>query len=174
MGEQPREFLPPMPAGPEPELGSPPAPAYGGWQPPAHSSGYAGPPAAPAAPAVQADNGPAVAGFVLSVVSAGLLLLSGGLSSVLSVGSSTLGIVFSRKGKAKVRSGETTRHAGLAQAGFVVGIIGLCLSVLATLFWILVLTDEDARRELEREFDESQSVGAPLRVAAAAARLLLA
>jgi len=174
MAEEHREFLPPMPAGPDPELGSAPAPAYGGWQPPAHSSGYTGPLAAPAAPAVQADNGPAVGGFVLSVVSASLLLLSGGLSSVLSVGSSVLGIVLSRKGKAKVESGETTKHAGLAQAGFVVGIIGLCLSVLATLFWILVLTDEDARREFEREFDDSQSVRAPLRIAAAAGRLLLA
>jgi hypothetical protein len=35
--------------------------------------------------------------------------------------------------------GETPKHAGLAQAGLVCGIVGLVLAVLATFFWILVI-----------------------------------
>jgi hypothetical protein len=49
------------------------------------------------------------------------------------------GTWLSRTGKAKVRRGETPKHGGLAQAGFVCGIVGLILAVLATLFWILAM-----------------------------------
>ncbi|MGH2824070.1 MAG: hypothetical protein ACRDLY_13810, partial [Thermoleophilaceae bacterium] len=83
------QFLPPRPAGPEPELGArpapapPPPPAYGDWQ----------------QPKPQPDNGPAVAGFVLSLVSGGLLVISIGLSSIVSVACAILGLVYSRRGK---------------------------------------------------------------------------
>jgi 4-hydroxybenzoate polyprenyltransferase len=164
-----RQFLPPQPPGPEPELGSRPAPpppaqpvpAYG-WQQPAQP---------------QPDNGPAVAGFVLSIVSVSLLVLSAGLSSLISLGCAILGIVYARKGKRKVESGETTKNAGLAQAGFIVGIVSLCLSALATAFWVAVLVaavgDEEFRDDIEREFDNSESIRAGLQVAAAIGRLLV-
>ncbi len=169
MEEGSRQFLPPQPAGPEPELGGrpappppqQPAPAYG-WQQP---------------PQPQPDNGPAVAGFVLSIVSVSLLVLSAGLSSLISLGCAISGIVYSRKGKRKVESGETTKNAGLAQAGFIVGIVSLCLSALATAIWIAVLVaavnDEEFRDDLERELDNSESIRAGLQVAAALGRLLL-
>jgi hypothetical protein len=180
-----RHFLPPEPAGPEPELGGRPAPppppppaaaptpGHGGWQQPQPPGwGYAGP--RPAQP----DNGPAVAGFVLSIVSVALLVVSAGLSSVISVGSAIFGIVYSRKGKQKVQAGETSKNAGLAQAGFIVGIVSLCLAALATVVWALILvaaiSDEQFRDDLEREFDNSQSIRAGLSVAAAAGRLLVA
>jgi hypothetical protein len=167
-------FLPPQPAGPEPELGvrpapppPPPSPQAPSYAPPAGAQqawGYAPQP-------VQADNGPAVAGFVLSIVSASLLVLSGGLSSVISLGCSIFGIVYSRKGKKKVEKGETAKHAGLAQAGFIVGIVSLCLAVLATLIWTAVLVaavaDEDFRDDLEREFDNSETIRAFVRIAVA-------
>jgi len=156
-----RQFLPPQPAGPEPELGARPAPP-----PPQHETwGYPQQPVQP-----QPDNGPAVAGFVLSIVSVSLLFLSAGVSSVISVGSSIFGIVYSRKGKKKVEKGETAKHAGLAQAGFIVGIVSLCLAVLATLIWTAVLiaaiSDEEFRDDLEREFDNSETIRAFVRVAA--------
>jgi hypothetical protein len=189
------DFLPPKPAGPEPDLGAgapppppqpqappPPAPGgQGGWQqpPPGYAPygwqqqpgwGYPQPPAQP-------DNGPAVAGFVLALVGGGLLFVSAGLSSLVSVGLAIAGIVYSRKGKKKVATGETTKNAGLAQAGFIIGIVSLILAVLATLVWLLVLvaavTDEEFRDDLEREFDSSESISAALRVAAAGARLLI-
>jgi hypothetical protein len=185
-----RQFLPPQPAGPEPELGPRPEPSP---PPPPQAPSYA-PPAGAAPPpqqqyqqhpppyqqqawgyqqqpAPQADNGPAVAGFVLSIVSVALIFLSAGLSSLISVGCSIFGIVYSRKGKKKVERGETTKNAGLAQAGFIVGIVSLCLAVLATLVWTAVLiaaaTDESFRDDLEREFDNSETIRALVRVAVA-------
>jgi hypothetical protein len=101
------------------------------------------------------DNGVAVTGFVLSVVAAGLLVISFGLSSIVSIACAGLGIYFSRQGKQRVERGETPRHGGLAQAGFITGVITLALSLLATVAWVIGLvfyaTDEDFRREIDGE-----------------------
>jgi hypothetical protein len=161
-------FLPPKAPGPEPELGPRPQP------PPEPAS-----PAAPQAYAprpVDADNGPAVTGFVLSVVAGGLLIVSGGISSIISVACSIFGIVYSRKGTRRVESGETTRNAGLAKAGFIIGIVSLILSVLATAAWILIVvliaTDEEFRDDFEDEFDNNNTITA-LRIVGTAGRALL-
>jgi hypothetical protein len=160
-------FLPPEPAGPEPELGDrpspppppqqppqtygypPPPPGYGypppppppgyGYQPP--PPGYAYPPPQQWAYPQQAvpDNGQAVAGFVLSLVALGLLVISAGLSTIVSLGCAIAGIVCSRNGKKKVEAGKTPKHRGLAQAGFIIGWVSLALSLLATIGWILVI-----------------------------------
>jgi hypothetical protein len=197
MDDEQREFLPPQPAGPEPELGGRPAPpppapppppsAPPGWQqqppgwqqqpppgwqqPPPPGWGY--PPQPP-----QPDNGPAVAGFVLSLVSGGLLIVSFGLSTIVSLGCAIFGLVYSRKGKRKVEAGETTKNAGLANAGWIISIISLVLSVLATLVYIVLVialaTDDEFRDDFENEFDNSDSIRAFVRVAAGAGRLLLA
>jgi hypothetical protein len=110
------------------------------------------------------DNTPAVAGFVLSLVSVGLLLFSAGLSSIISVGCSIAAIVLGRKGVKKVDAGETPKQKSLAQAAFWIGIAGLVLSVLASLAWIAIViaiaVDEDTRRDFENEFDESRSIAA--------------
>ena len=152
-------YLPPEPRGPEPDLGAkPPPPQYTppqqqpvwgqqqqawAWQPPA------GPPVP--------DNGAAVAGFVLSLVAAGLLLISVGLSSIVSIVCAALGIFYSRRGKQRVDRGETPKHGGLAQAGFITGIVTLVLSLLATAFWVVIVvllaTDDDFRRDLEGDFE---------------------
>ena len=131
-------------------------------------------------PPAEPDNGPAVAGFTLAMVSSGLLLLSVGLSSIISAICSGLAIVYSRRGRSRVDAGETPKHRGLAQAGFVTGIVSLALSVLATAFWglllVLAITDEGFRRELELELEQS-SLGDGARgalVAALAAGGLLA
>jgi hypothetical protein len=180
-----RQFLPPQPAGPEPELGARPAPPPPPAPPQPKAPSYAPPAGAAQQPQQyqqtwsyaqqpvppQADNGPAVAGFVLSIVSVALLFLSAGLSSLISVGCSIFGIVYSRKGKKKVEKGETTKNAGLAQAGFIVGIVSLCLAVLATLIWIGVViaavSDEEFRDDLEREFDNSETIRALVRIGVA-------
>ena len=85
------------------------------------------------------DNGQAVAGFVFSIVAVGLLVISFGLSTIVSLGCAITGIVLSRNGKRKVDSGQTPKHRGLAQAGFVVGWVGVGMSILATAGWILAL-----------------------------------
>jgi hypothetical protein len=170
-------FLPPEPAGPEPELGDrpqpqpqpppaqtygyppPQAPVYGYQPPPPPPPGYGYPPPPPPGQAYppqpgygyppqpqwgypqQAvpDNGPAVAGFVFSLVSGSLLIISGGFSTIISIACAIVGIVYSRKGKKKVDAGETPKHRGLAQAGVIIGWVSLALSILATIAWSLVL-----------------------------------
>ena len=146
-------FLPPEPAGPEPELGDrpqppPPPPGYGYPPPPpppppgyGHQQ-YAYPPPQPQwgyPQQVVPDNGPAVAGFVLSLVSGSLLIISGGISTIVSIACAIIGIVYSRKGKKKVDAGETPKHRGMAQAGFIIGWVSLFLSILATIAWALIL-----------------------------------
>jgi hypothetical protein len=69
----------------------------------------------------------------------GLLVISFGLSSIVSVGCAITGIVCSRNGKRKVARGETPKHKGLAQAGYIVGWVGLALAILATVGWILLI-----------------------------------
>jgi hypothetical protein len=85
------------------------------------------------------DNGQAIAGFVFSLVSVGLLVLSFGLSTIVSLGCAITGVICSRNGKQKVAAGETPKHRSLAQAGFIIGWVGVGLSILATIGWILLL-----------------------------------
>ena len=131
---------PPPPPGPPGQQSQAPPPAGdqppGGYQQPPPGYGYQpwGQPPQPVP-----DNGQAVAGFVLSVVALGLLVISFGLSTIVSLGLAIGGIVCSHNGKRRVDAGETPKHRGLAQAGFVVGWVSLGLSILAIVAWILVL-----------------------------------
>jgi hypothetical protein len=84
-------------------------------------------------------NSQAMAGFVLSVVAAGLLVVSFGTSSIISLVCAVLGIVFSRKGRWNVEEGRTPKHGDLARAGFITGIVALVLTLLATAAWIAVI-----------------------------------
>ena len=118
----------------------------GGWLPP---QGTGQPPEAPptqaphrppyAAPGPPPSNREAVAGFVCGVVGASLLLLSAGLSSVISLVLGVLGIVYCRKGKRNVEQGRTTEHRDLASGGVVLGIVTTVLAAFATLFWVAIL-----------------------------------
>jgi hypothetical protein len=109
-----------------------------------------------------------VAGFVLSLVACGLLVASFGLSSLLSVGCAIFGIVQSRKGRRRVVAGETRKHQGLAHAGYVIGIVGLVLAVLATLFWALAIGAGGISGDLENDPNELE----PIRVALLGGALL--
>jgi hypothetical protein len=129
-GQAPGYAYPPPPPG----HAYPPPPGYG--QPP---PGYAYPPPWGYAQQSVPDNGQAVAGFVFSLVALGLLVISAGLSTIVSIGCAIVGIVCSRNGKRKVDAGETPKHRGLAQAGFIIGWVALFLSILATIAWIVVI-----------------------------------
>lgn len=118
----------PLP-GPPPELPQQPPPGY--WQP---QQG-------PQAP--QPPNNDAVAGFSCAIVGISLLFFSGGLSTVVSLILGIVAIPYSRKGKRNVEEGRTPKHKGLASAGFVIGIVTIVLSTLATIGWILVFTLAD-------------------------------
>jgi hypothetical protein len=84
-------------------------------------------------------NGPAVTGFVFSVVGLSLLVLSFGLSSIVSLGCAITGVLCSRSGTRKVERGETPKHRGLARAGMIIGWVGIGLSILATIGWVILL-----------------------------------
>jgi hypothetical protein len=185
-GEEPGRFLPPEPPGPEPELGgkpppppAPPPPAYAqpqpGYQPAWQQQQQQQPPQTWTYPQQRVpDNNQAVTGFILSLVGGGLLLVSAGLSSIVSVGLSIAGMILGRQGVKRVDAGETPKHRSLGQAGFWIGLVSLILSVIATAIWVAVLiaaiSDDELRRDLEREFDDSQSLSV---ITAAAVRLTL-
>jgi hypothetical protein len=146
-------FLPPEPAGPEPELtGRPPEtqpapaqPPQAPPPPPQQTYGYPPPPPGYVHPQSWGyqhqvpDNGQAVTGFVFSLVGVGLLVISFGVSTIVSLGCGIVGVVCSRNGKRKVESGETPKHRGLAQAGYIIGWVGIGLSILAIVIWALVI-----------------------------------
>jgi hypothetical protein len=184
---QPRPSQPP-PAGPPPNAPGDPAqpgssrqgqpyeaapPGYG-WPPPQPPAGWQPSPWGFPPAAREPDNGPAVAGFVLSLVAVGLLLFSAGLSTLVSIGCAIAGMVLSRKGRRKVDAGETSKNRGLAQAGFIVGVVTLVLSLLATIFWglilVVALVDDEFRRDLENELDDSNTIRASVGVAAGVVR----
>ncbi len=150
--QPPPQAPPPPPAAP-PGYGypPPPPPGYGYPPPPPPGQPYPPPPGYPQPPGYAypppwgysqqqvPDNGQAIAGFVLSIVSLGLLVISAGLSTIISIGCAIGGIICSRNGKRKVDAGETPKHRGLAQAGFIIGWVAIGLSILATVAWILVI-----------------------------------
>lgn len=165
----PGQFQPPPPA---PGYGQPPPPP--GWNPPPwqQPGGWQQPgwQAAPQGP----GNGTAITGFVLSVSAVALLFFSAGLSTILSLGLSIAGAIVGRNGRQKVDRGETTQHRGLGQAGFIVGIVGAVLSVLAIVTWTLIFTLVDDFDDDDDFFDEDfQSARVVGAVLAAALRLTL-
>ena len=118
----------PLP-GPPPELPQQPPPGY--WQPQQASQ------------APQPPNNDAVAGFTCAIVGISFLFFTGGLSTVVSLILGIVAIPYSRRGKQNVEEGKTPKHKSLASAGFVIGIVTVVLSVLATVAWILILTLAD-------------------------------
>ena len=130
------EWLPPRaPGGPDapfqapPEYPQQPAPGYGRAQPPPLPTG---PP-----------NNDAVAGFTCAVIGISLLFFTGGLSTIVSLVLGIVAIPYSRSGTRDVEQGRTSKHKSLASAGFVIGIITVVLSVIATIGWVLIFTLAD-------------------------------
>lgn len=182
-------FLPPQPPGPEPDLGGTAAGASGagqpgGFAPPVGAMPTAAPgqlsqrawaqPQALAATPRPPDNGPAVLGLCLALSSIGLLVISAGLSSLVSLAIGIVGIVQGAKGRRLVREGHTTRHKDLSQAAFVIGIVATVLAALATLAWIVVgvvvAVDASTRNDFEQQFHNQP--GEPAVIVLAAIRVV--
>jgi hypothetical protein len=184
------DWLPPEPPGPPPpEPPTPPPPFQPppptpGMHPPAPPSGFP-PPAFPPPPPPgyppqwqplppQPPNGDAVAGFTCSVIGLALLFFTAGLSTIVSLILGIVAVPYSRKGKRNVEEGRTTKHRDLAKAGYVIGIVTIVLSLLATAAWALIfaLVDWDEIDESDGGPSGGDSVRAALRLAAGLARLL--
>lgn len=106
-------------------------------------------------------------------MSLALLVVTVGFSSIISLGCAVAAIPLGRKGKRLVEGGHTRRHRGLAQAGFVMGIVGVVLSILATVFWTLVVLSDEFQEGLEEGFESTSSGMVAVRVAVTVARGLL-
>jgi hypothetical protein len=175
----PGQQAPPGQQWQQPHAGQAPPP--GGWQPPPPGWPPQQPPAwgqPQWAYPQEPDNNAAITGFVLAMVSLGLWFFTAGFSSVVSIGLAIAGLVYSRKGKRKVAAGETRKHKGLAQAGYISSIVMIVLATLATIawtaFWIVFATDEDFRNDLDDGNDNgfgSDGISATVRLGAIAARL---
>ncbi|MFF7358026.1 DUF4190 domain-containing protein [Streptomyces filipinensis] len=112
------EAVPPPPIAPSgPGIPAPPAP--GGYGYPGYPGGYGwtGMPMAP-------QNGMGVAAMVLGILSLCLFCMYGVVSVVLGI----LAVVFGIKGRKRAQLGEATNH-GQAQAGLIMGIIGIVVGI---------------------------------------------
>jgi hypothetical protein len=106
--------VPPPPVAPG-GYGYPGYPQGGGY--PQASYGWPGMPAAP-------QNGMGIAAMVLGIISCTLFCLYGVVSLVTGV----LAVVFGIKGRKRAEAGVATNH-GQAQAGLIMGIIGIILGI---------------------------------------------
>ncbi|MFD7707621.1 DUF4190 domain-containing protein [Streptomyces sp. NPDC059785] len=107
------------------QAGYPGQPGYPGYPGQSGYPGYPGPqgygwPGMPMSP----QNGFGVAAMVLGILSICLFCLYGVVSLVLGI----LAVVFGVKGRKRVERGEADNH-GQAQAGFIMGIIGIVLGI---------------------------------------------
>ncbi len=113
---------PPSPPGDNP----PPPPPGGGGYPP-QSGGSGGQPAPP-------TNQKALWSMILGIVS--IVLCCSGISVALSVPAWIMG----SSAKKEIAASQGGQGGdGMAKAGFILGIVGTVLGVLALLYWILVL-----------------------------------
>lgn len=119
--------VPPPPVAPAPGAAGPAAP--GGYGHPAYPQGY-GWPGMPMAP----QNGMGTAAMVLGILACCLFCIYGVVSLVLGVIAVVLGV----KGKKRVQRGEANNH-GQAQAGFIMGIIGIVLGLAVIAFFAVVI-----------------------------------
>lgn len=119
----------PDPPVPPPRLPFQQAPPPGAYPPPA----YPPQPWQPLPPSP--GNGEAVAGFVCAVTGLTLLVFSVGMSTIISLVLGIVALPYARRGTRNVDEGRTRKHADLARAGRVIGIVTIVLAVLATLFW---------------------------------------
>jgi len=147
------EWLPPKPPGgeaperPAPPPASPPPtyePAPAQRVPPGYRAPSAPPPSEP-------PNNDAVAGFTCAIIGSSLLLLTGGLSSIVSLVLGIVAIPYARRGQRNVDEGKTGKQRSMASAGYVIGIVTVVLSVVAIITWILIFATVDIDWD---EFDD--------------------
>lgn len=134
-----RPVTPAVPSAVPPPPVAPTGPAApGGYGYPGHP-GYPGRPGYPAygwpGMAATPQNGLGIAAMVLGILACCLFCLYGVVSVVLGI----LAVVFGVKGRRKAERGEADNH-GQAQAGFVMGIIGIILGVVVIVLVVIGIT----------------------------------
>ena len=111
------------------------------WLPPPASAPAWTPAAYP--PPGGPGHGPAIAALILGIAGLFLVVVGFGFLFVFSLPCSILAWVFGVQGKRRVDRGETAEHRGLAQAGFIMGVVGVALAVAAIVGWIALFVALD-------------------------------
>ncbi|PZT68437.1 DUF4190 domain-containing protein [Streptomyces sp. SW4] len=148
---------PVAPGGPAPHGGS----TGSGYGYPGYPQSY-GWPGGPMGP--QPQNGMGIAAMVLGILACCLFCFYGVVSVVLGI----LAIVFGVKGRRRAERGEATNH-GQAQAGLVMGVIGLVLGI-AVLVLLAVGITAAINSDSDSYDDPYYGAGAPAAVSVAANR----
>lgn len=123
--------VPPAPSVPEaPAAATPPPPAYGtpAPPPPPAAPGYGAPPVPAGYGYAAPNNGSGTAALILGIISIACCGLLAGIPA----------IILGKKGMALADSGQANNR-GVAQAGYILGIIGTILSVLGLIAWVFLL-----------------------------------
>jgi hypothetical protein len=94
-----------------------------------------------------------IAGLVMFIFPSGF-----GLVFIFNLPASIAAWVLGVRGKRRVDSGETHEHRGRAQAGMILGIVGVVIGVLAIIGWALAIAlSPDVRDELRRAFENGKN-----------------
>ncbi len=88
---------------------------------------------------IEPSNDAAVASLITSLTAIGFLVLSTGILAPLTLIASIVGIVLGRKGMKNVDEGRTRKQRDMAQGGFISGIVGVVIAVLAIIGWVLIV-----------------------------------
>ena len=149
-------WLPPSAPGARPAPRFEPAPPEPS-RPPAPQQQQQAPAAGPTfvRPKPTETNGLALTALILGIVGLVLLLLSLGILFIFTLPCSIAAWICAAQARARIAVGETTSGRGQAQAGYILGIIGVALGVMAMIGWIAAIASgldlEELRRDLERQ-----------------------
>jgi hypothetical protein len=136
---------------PEPEVPEPPPPAEAALAPP--SSGAR--PRTFVKPAGSQTNGLALTALILGILGVTVLLLTLGLGFLFTLPCSIAAWICAAQARARIAVGETTAGRGHAQAGYILGVIGVVLGVMAMVGWIAAIASgldlEELRDDIERQ-----------------------
>jgi hypothetical protein len=100
----------------------------------------------------ESENPQAITGFSFGICALGLFVLSGGIAFLVAIPCSIVGIVLGRRGMKAVDEGRATKHRRYAKAGFVNGIVTLCLASFMALSLLLAAIFPEEFEEDGSEF----------------------
>jgi hypothetical protein len=118
--------------------------------------------AQPAAP--PQTNGLALTAVILGAVGIGLTVITAGLGFLFSLPCSVGAWICGAQARTRYDLGETSTGRGQAQAGYVLGVLGVVIGVIAAVGWIVWLASggdlEQLQRDIERWRDEQTRTAA--------------
>jgi hypothetical protein len=144
-GAQPPPLFEPAP--PEPEVPAPaalPGPAPPRTDRPTFVKAGAG-----------QSNGLALTSLILGIIGVALLVVSLGLAFIFTLPCSIGAWICAAQARARIAVGESSTGRGQAQAGYILGVLGVVLGVMAMVGWIVAIASgldlDELRQELERQ-----------------------